>query len=107
MKLEALLERVPPQLRPICSKYAPGLVAMTAEEFCAWLEMLIVGKTAEAWGAVVKKLDNAELLRAWQRLGERWDEANARNAQRLALQREAAMAVLKVLLGASLALVGL
>jgi hypothetical protein len=107
MKLDDLLEKVPPLLRPICAKYGPGLAAMTAEEFCGWLEMLIGGRTDEAWGAVIEKLDDAQLLDAWQRLGEQWGEANTRNAERLAFQREAAMAVLKVLLGASLALVGL
>ncbi len=107
MNLNELIEKTPPELRPIVAKYAPALVRMTAEEFCAWLELLILGKTFEAWEALLAKQDNAGLLAAWRQAADRWDEANARNAERLALQRQAAMAVLKVLLGIALAGVGL
>jgi len=107
VKINDMLQRVPEHFRPIVAKYGPALIKMTAEEFCAWLDLLAQGKSFEAWRALVEKLDRAELLESWRKLMDKWDEANARNADRLALQRQAIMAVLKVLLGAALAMVGL
>ena len=107
MTLDELLEKVPAELRPVAAKYGAALVRMTAEEFCAWLELLIMGRDRQAWDALLQKLGDSELLAAWQQVGAKWDEANTRNAERLRIQREAAMVVLKVLLVASLAAVGL
>ena len=107
MTLDELLARVPEPWRPVAAKYGPAIVKMTADEFAAWIDLLLRGRTYEAWEAVLKGLGNADLLAAWQEVGSKWDEANARNAARLALQREACMAVLKVLLAAALAAAGL
>jgi hypothetical protein len=105
--LDQLLEKVPPELRPVAAKYGPALVAMTAEQFAAWLDLLIRGKTYAAWQEVMARLDDAGLLAEWQDVGTAWDTANAANAERLAFQRQAALAVLKVLLAGALAMVGL
>ena len=105
--LDQLLEKVPPELRPVAVRYGPALVAMTAEQFAAWLDLLISGKTYAAWQEVMARLDDQALLAAWADLGGQWDQANAANADRLALQRQAALAVLKILLAAALAMVGL
>jgi hypothetical protein len=107
MKLNELIENTPPELRPIVAKYAPALVEMTAEEFCAWLELLVLGRTYEAWESLMARQDNPGLLEAWRKAASEWDDANARNAERVALQRQALLAVLKVLLAAALAGVGL
>ena len=106
-QLDKMLEQVPEQFRPIVAKYGPALAAMTAEEFCAWVELLILGKPYEAWQNVAEKLGNADLLSAWRAVGEKWDEANRENRAKLKLQRDATMAVLKVLLVAALGAVGL
>jgi hypothetical protein len=107
MKLDELLAKTPEQLRPIVERYGPALAAMTAEEFCDWLELLILGRDDEAWRRLLEKADNPGLLEAWKTAAAGWDEANANNAQRVALQKEATLAVLKVLLACSLAWVGL
>lgn len=107
MNLNELVEKTPPQLRPLVVKYGPALLKMTAEEFCAWIEMLVLGRTFEAWKALVEKLDSPGVAVAWKDLAAQWDQANQRNAERLDLQKQAAMAVLKVLLSAALAMVGL
>jgi len=107
MKIEELLTHVPDEFRPIAAKYGPALVAMTADEFTAWIDLLIMGRTFAAWTAIMEKLDNANLLAAWRKTADKWDEASAANAARLDLQREAALAVMRVLLTAALALVGL
>jgi len=107
MKLDDLIAKTPEQFRPLAAQYGPAIIKMTAEEFAAWIGWLIAGKTDEAWQAILERLDNADLLAAWDRVGEKWDEANARNAARLQLQRDASLAVLRVLLAAALAAVGL
>jgi len=107
IKLDGLLEKTPDLLKPVVAKYGPGLVAMTAQEFCDWLDLMINGEVDAAWTALLAKMPNAALLDAWNKKAEEWQAANEKNAARLALQREAMLAVLKVLLAASLAWVGL
>ena len=107
MTIDQLIAGAPEQVRPIVAEYGPAIIKMTAEEFAAWVKLLLMGKTDEAWANVLSKLDNADLLAAWDRVGEKWDVANARNAARLQLQRDAGFAVLRILLAAALASVGL
>lgn len=107
MTLEELLENTPEQWRPLVAQYGPALVRMTAQEFCAWLELLIAGDVYEACRAVFAGLGEDELLAKWQSVAAKWDDANARNAEQMALQKQAALAVLRVLLAAALAAVGL
>jgi len=105
--LDGLLARTPDAFKPIVAKYAAGLIAMTAEEFCDWLELLILGKDNAAWQHLLAKMPNADLLKAWQDTGKQWAAANEANARRVGLQKEAIVAVLRVLLAAALAWVGL
>ena len=105
--LDGLLAKTPDLLKPVVEKYGPGLVAMTAQEFCDWLDLMLNGDTSAAWAALLKKMPNAALLEAWTTKAAEWDAANERNAARVSLQKEATLAVLKVLLAGALAWVGL
>ena len=105
--LDGLLAKTPEALRPVVAKYGPALVTMTAEEFCQWLELLLLGQDDKAWRALLKRMPNADLLAAWKEKAKEWAGAADANARRIALQKEATLAVLKVLLTASLAMVGL
>lgn len=107
MTIDELMAKVPETWRPVAARYGPALLAMSAEELWAWIGMLVNGKELEAYEAVLTKLGNADLLDEWGVLRADWQTANARNADRVALQRKALLAVLQVLLGAALALVGL
>ena len=106
LTLDGLLAKTPDLLKPIVVKYGPGLVAMTAQEFCDWLELMLGGDNAAAWEALLKKMPNAALLDAWKTKADEWQAANERNAARLALQREAMLFTLKLLLGVALAGLG-
>ena len=53
------------------------------------------------------RMEDPDMLAAGQSLADEWDEANRANAEKLQLQRDACMAVLRVLLAAALAGVGL
>jgi len=107
ISIDGLLAKTPDLLKPVVQKYGPGLVAMTADEFCAWMDLMINGDDAAAWQALLAKMPNAALLEAWNTKAAEWAAANEKNAARAALQKEATLAVLKVLLGAALAMVGL
>jgi cytochrome c553 len=107
MNAQELLEKVPEPLRPAVAKYAPALAAMSAEEIWAWIELLVKGRTREAMDSLAARLADDELLDAMHANEQAWLAANRENASRLALQREASLAVLKALLTAALALVGL
>jgi len=106
LTLDGLLAKTPDLLKPVVAKYGPGLVAMTAQEFCDWLDMMLNGDTSAAWAALLKKMPNAALLDAWTTKAAEWDAANERNAARVALQKEATLFTLKLLLGAALAGLG-
>jgi len=105
--LNGLLAKTPDLFKPVVQKYGPSLVAMTAQEFCDWLDMMLAGDVDAAWRALLAKMPNADLLQAWKDKNAEWDAANAKNAARVALQKEATLAVLKVLLAGALAWVGL
>ena len=105
--LEELLGKVPEGLRPIAVQYGPALLAMTADEVWAWIELLIQGKTAEAYADVIDRLSPSEKLDMMAADLAKWEELNVANAAKVGLQKEAAMAVLKALLTIALAMVGL
>jgi len=105
--LDGLLAKTPDAFKPIVAKYGPAFVAMTAQEFYEWLELLILGNDAAAWRKLLAKMPNADLLAAWKEQGKKWAEAADKNASRISLQKEAVLAVLKVLLAAALSMVGL
>ncbi|HUS91425.1 MAG TPA: hypothetical protein VM695_06215 [Phycisphaerae bacterium] len=107
MNIDNLIEKVPERWRPVAAKYGPALLEMTADEFLRWVELLLSGKTQEAWAVVMERTGDADLLAAGESLNDKWLDANRAEAAKLALQREACMAVLKVLLAVALAGVGL
>jgi len=107
MDLKELIEKLPAGLKPIAVQYGPALIKMTAEEVWAWVELLISGKTAEAYKAVIDNLPPSEKLALMAKDIAKWDELNTKNAAKVGLQREAAIAVLKALLTIALAMVGL
>jgi hypothetical protein len=107
MTLDKLIEKVPEQFRPVVREYGPALLAMSAEELWAWIRLLVNGREEQAYRALLARLDNANLLAEWDKLQDQWQAANQRNAERLALQKKALLAVLQVLLAAALAAVGL
>ena len=81
---------------------------MAVEEAWAWIELLVGGKTREAWGVIVSRMDgNDDLLAAGESLSVRWAQANAHNAEKLLLQRSAVLATLRALLTAALMGLGL
>jgi len=107
MTMDELLAKVPEPFRPVVAKYGPALAGMTAEELWAWIELLVRGRTAQAYEALARRLGDEDLLAAMASNAAAWEQANAANAARLELQREAALAVLRAMLTAALALVGL
>ena len=107
LTLEELLAKVPEPLRPAVAKYGPALAAMTVQELWAWIELLVNGQTRAAWDRVVQGLGFEETVAALDESNANLAKLNAANATSLALQREAILAVLRVLLGAALAMVGL
>jgi len=107
LNLNDLMAKTPEMFRPIVAKYGPALAAMTAQEFCDWLELLIMGNDSAAWQALLAKMDNASLIDAWKDTVAKWADAADKNAARIQFQKDAMLAVLKVLLAGALAMVGL
>ena len=107
MDIQELIDKLPAGLKPVAVQYGPALIQMTADEVWAWIELLISGKTAEAYKTVFDKLPPSEKLALMAKDIAKWNELNTKNAAKVGLQREAAIAVLKALLTIALAMVGL
>jgi len=107
LTLDEVLQKIPKPWQPVAAQYGPALAAMTADEIWAWINLLAMGDTKAAYQTLVSRLNNADLLAQWDTLQQAWSQANAENAAKLALQREAGLAVLKVALGMALVMVGL
>ena len=106
-KLAELIEKLPAPLRPAAAKYGSLLLQMSYDEVWNWIALLIAGKTEEAWNALYANMAAGDMEAAGLGLIQQWQEANVANAAKLELQREAAMAVLRVMLSLALAMVGL
>ncbi len=107
MTIDELKAKVPEKLQPWVDEYGPALLAMTGDEFKAWLNRLIVGDIEAAYRSLLAKMDNSALLNEWDSLNADWTEANARNAERIALQKSALTALMRILLAVALAAAGL
>jgi hypothetical protein len=106
LTLDGLLAKTPDILKPVVEKYGASLAAMTAAEFLAWIELMLAGDVDAAWRALLAKMPNAALLQAWDDKNAEWDAANEKNVRRVALQKEATLFILKILLGAALSGLG-
>ena len=106
MTLEELTAKVPEPWRPVVARYGPALLAMSAEELWAWVELLLAGRDDQAYRAVLARMEGADLLAEWDRLAGQWQSANEANARRRDTQARAVTAVLHVLLTAALSMVG-
>jgi len=106
MTLDELIQKVPEQFRPVAARYGPALLAMSTADLWAWVQLLIEGQSQAAYAAVLRRMENPDLLAEWDNLNDQWKEANAANAASKALQKEAVLAVLRVMLTMALALVG-
>jgi len=107
MTLDELKTKVPASYQPWVESYGPAFLAMTATEIKAWIELLIRGDALEAYKQVLSKMTNTDLLAEWDKRNAAWQTANDANAARLEMQRAAAVAACKILLGIALAVVGL
>jgi len=107
INIDELIKKIPKALRPVAKEYGPALATMTIEEIWEWINLLVNGKTRQAFDAMVRRLNDAERTVAWVRLKDKWEDANQRNEARLALQRDAVLGVLKALLSILLVAVSL
>lgn len=107
MTLDELKSQVPSEWQPVVEQFGPAFLKMTANELWAWIMLAAKGDAEAAYRAVLAKLPNADLVAQWGDLSAAWKTANDANAERIQWQRDAAQAVLKVLVGIALAAVGL
>ena len=100
---EAILDRIPPVLRPFAAAYVPVLLAMTQAELTAWIQYAVYGHADQAWSALVAGLGQDTVADAWSRINARWAAANTRNAGDVETGRQAIAALVNILLAALLA----
>jgi len=107
MTLEELIAKTPDDWKPIVREYAPLLLGWTQAEAWAFISDLANHRTDEAWRKLLGDMTPTDLIAEGGDILDAWDALNKKNAANMKTQRAAAMAIMQVLLGASLALVGL
>ena len=96
-----------PLVSALCLSLLPALLAMGADEIKAWIQKLVQGDIEDAYAEILSKMDSPALVDEWTKLNAEWLSANMRNAERLAVQKNALGALVKILLAMALAAVGL
>ena len=104
MTLDELKAKIPAAWHPVIDQYGAAVIAMSVEEVWAWVQKILDGKTYEAWLDIYKGDPSKQ---AWAALFKEGQDLIVKNAEKVALQKQAGLAVLRVLLTAVLALVGL
>lgn len=106
MTLDELQAKLPAQFKPWATAYGPVFLAMGADEIKAWIERILKGDIEGAYRQVLTPQSNPELLAEWDGLNAEWMEANVANAAKIAAQKEALTAIVKILLAIALAAAG-
>ena len=104
--LDELKARLPEEWQGYVAQYGPAFLAMSAAELQAWIEKIISGDVYTAYGDVLKKLPNADLLAEWGKINTEWQTANIANKAKNDLAKQAFMGLMKILLTIGLAAVG-
>ena len=107
MTIDELKAKVPEQFSPWVEKYGVVFIQMTADELMAWIEMMLKGNQGPAMKIVFDKMNDAEILAAWNTVNEGWQTANEKNVASMELQKAAAMGIAKICLMIALGAVGL
>ena len=107
MTLDELQAKLPAQFQPWAVQFGPAILAMTAEELKAWIDLLIRGDVLGAYEKLLTGMATPELLADWHIVTADWQAANVKNADRIDLQKSAMIGVVKIALAIALASVGL
>ena len=105
--IEQLTERLPEEFQPVAVLYGPVLLKMAHDELWDWIELMAGGDTENAYRTLLGRMPGGDLLKELDKLSEEWGEANETNSQRINIQRDASLAVLRVGLQMAMILVGL
>ncbi len=106
LTLDELIAKLPDAYKPWATQFGPAFLAMTSDEVMAWLNKVVRGDVLTAYKDVLAKLPNADLLNEWDTINAGWQAANDKYADRIALQKSAAVAIVKILLAIALAAAG-
>lgn len=105
--LNDLINKAPDALRPLAVKYGPVLLDWSYDELWAWIELASLGKWQEAQAALLRSLSGEDIVDEFHAINLATAEVNIKNKQEKELMKEAALAVLRTVLGLALLLVGL
>jgi len=105
--IEELMAKLPDEYNPVIAKYGPALLEMTTGELWSWIELMARGDTDRAYKTLLSRMTNAALITEMDKINAEWETTNEANAQRLKLQRNASLAILRVTLQMVMALVDL
>ncbi len=88
-RLDALMDKVPDELKPIAAKYGPVVLKWSKEDAWAWIELLSRDLIA-AYHQLVKSLDGSSIIDEWGQRAEELASLNIRHSARQAVAEEAA-----------------
>lgn len=95
MSFEKALRKLPESLQATLEPFVLVLMEKTGDEIAAWIDLLLNGKTPEAWYWVYSEMNQTV---AWDELKDLWKEANAEQVESLMVQKNAINQILTTLL---------
>lgn len=107
MTLDDLMKAVPDALKPLVTQYGPGVLKMAQADLQQWLNYVFVGRYLDAYTLYLKAASADDILAEWDKEHATWVADNTANAAQMAMSKEIALAVCKVLLALVLAAAGL
>jgi hypothetical protein len=104
--LAAAIAKLPDALKPVAAQYGPSIMNMGAESIKDFLDYMAAGDVTQAYGVYLASQPVSVLHDEWAKNLAEWKTANQANADAIALQKKAAMAVCSIILTLLLAVVG-
>ena len=107
MTISELRAKLPAPLQGFADTYGPVVLAWTAADLQAWLNLLLKGNVYDAYAQVLQGMGGQQSVDEWATVSAGWAAANADNAARADLAKSALAGLLKIVLAVALAAVGL
>jgi len=106
--IDAVLARLPEELRDYARKWAPVFLDWGVSATLGWVELVLRLGAGPGLVALFERMDDGELVGvARDAMLAGWEKLNVENRAAIRVQREAGMALARVLLAIAIAAVGL
>lgn len=95
-RIDEIIEKLPPEFRPLAKRYVPILIEMSFEELTQWVRFIVIGNWQIAYARLVGKMSTDEQVAELKRVNEMLVGLNEENASAVRIQRNIVQELLLV-----------